>query len=212
MSQSYQKHVLKVNVDCEGCRKKVWKLLKKIDGVYSIEIDVESQEVTVSGAVHAATLIKMLNKAGKYAELCFPKMKLQAGLVPDKQNMLVPISIGDGVEDLIGSFRNQSIGMGSSGATTPADLMAMGRIGDVYRDDYRFAGMPPYEVNHQPLMANQQGLYGYFPSAEMNNGYVGNRIGNHDMRFSAANRPEMMMNYDYNLAAGQQPYRYISYQ
>ncbi|CAN1122839.1 Heavy metal-associated isoprenylated plant protein 37, partial [Linum perenne] len=248
-----QKHVLKVNVDCEGCQKKVWKLLKKIEGVYSIDINAEAQEVTVSGTVLSGTLIKMLNKAGKYAEVCFPKMQLQTTHVSDKQNML-PVSIGDEVEVLNDSSGYQNIEMGSAG-TNHADLMAVARIGDSYRDEDRFmigwnsnaasnrpqggyhgtdhssfafSGMPANEVNHQQLMAsinNHQGLYRYFPSADTNNGYVGNKSGNNDTRFSVY-RPEMM-NYapslyrphaapmtsiDYNLAAGQQPYRYIWYQ
>lgn len=61
--------VLKVNIHCEGCKKKVKKLLQKIDGVYSIAIDTEQGKVSVTGNVDSSTLIKKLRKSGKYAEL-----------------------------------------------------------------------------------------------------------------------------------------------
>ncbi|CAA6669023.1 unnamed protein product [Spirodela intermedia] len=43
--------VLKVNIHCEGCKQKVKKLLQKIDGVYTIAIDLDQGKVTVSGDV-----------------------------------------------------------------------------------------------------------------------------------------------------------------
>ncbi|XP_022138660.1 heavy metal-associated isoprenylated plant protein 32-like, partial [Momordica charantia] len=64
-----QKFVLKVNIHCDGCKQKVKKILQKIDGVFTTEIDAELGKVTVSGNVDAATLIKKLSKSGKYAEI-----------------------------------------------------------------------------------------------------------------------------------------------
>ncbi|XP_010278312.1 PREDICTED: protein qua-1-like [Nelumbo nucifera] len=61
--------VLKVNIHCDGCKRKVKKLLQKIDGVYTTTIDSEQGKVTVSGNVDPATLIKKLAKSGKHAEL-----------------------------------------------------------------------------------------------------------------------------------------------
>lgn len=61
--------VLKVNIHCEGCKKKVKKLLQKIDGVYTIAIDAEQGKVTVTGNVDASTLITKLRKSGKHSEL-----------------------------------------------------------------------------------------------------------------------------------------------
>ncbi|XP_077243949.1 heavy metal transport/detoxification superfamily protein [Tasmannia lanceolata] len=61
--------VLKVNIHCDGCKQKVKKLLQKIEGVYTVNIDAEQQKVTVSGNVDSATLIKKLVRAGKHAEL-----------------------------------------------------------------------------------------------------------------------------------------------
>ncbi|KAL8161274.1 hypothetical protein V2J09_012763 [Rumex salicifolius] len=61
--------VLRVNIDCDGCRQKVKKLLQRIEGVYTVNIDSDNQKVTVSGSLDSATLIKKLVKSGKHAEL-----------------------------------------------------------------------------------------------------------------------------------------------
>lgn len=61
--------VLRVNIDCDGCKQKVRKLLQKIDGVYTVAIDVEQGKVTVTGNVDPVKLIKKLSKSGKHAEL-----------------------------------------------------------------------------------------------------------------------------------------------
>ncbi|OAY44051.1 heavy metal-associated isoprenylated plant protein 35 [Manihot esculenta] len=65
----YKTLVLKVSVHCEGCKRKVKKILTNTDGVYTAEIDLRQQKVTVLGNVDADTLIKKLVKAGKHAEL-----------------------------------------------------------------------------------------------------------------------------------------------
>ncbi|XP_027333577.1 heavy metal-associated isoprenylated plant protein 33-like [Abrus precatorius] len=64
-----QKCVLKVNIHCDGCKNKVKKILQKIDGVFTTEIDAEQGRVTVSGNVDPNVLIKKLSKSGKHAEL-----------------------------------------------------------------------------------------------------------------------------------------------
>ncbi|KAJ6413941.1 hypothetical protein OIU84_006696 [Salix udensis] len=66
-----QTHTLKVNIDChcDGCKKKIKKMLKKIEGVYSTTIDAEHGKVTVTGDVDPAKLIKQFEKSGKHAEL-----------------------------------------------------------------------------------------------------------------------------------------------
>uniref|UniRef100_M1D0G9 Chloroplast-targeted copper chaperone n=2 Tax=Solanum tuberosum TaxID=4113 RepID=M1D0G9_SOLTU len=61
--------VLKVQINCHGCLQKVKKLLKRIEGVYQVKMDVDEQVVIISGNVDSATLIKKLNKSGKHAEL-----------------------------------------------------------------------------------------------------------------------------------------------
>ncbi|KAK9266014.1 hypothetical protein L1049_010751 [Liquidambar formosana] len=65
-------HVLKVHINCHGCKQKVKKLLKRIEGVYTVNIDAEQQRVIVTGNVDAATLIKKLVRSGKPAEVWSP--------------------------------------------------------------------------------------------------------------------------------------------
>ncbi|KAF8401496.1 hypothetical protein HHK36_012436 [Tetracentron sinense] len=60
---------LKVSIHCEGCKRKVKKVLQSIDGVYTTDIDSLQHKVTVTGNVDADTLIKKLMKTGKHAEL-----------------------------------------------------------------------------------------------------------------------------------------------
>lgn len=66
-----QTHTLKVNIDChcDGCKKKIKKMLQKIEGVYTTAINAEQGKVTVTGNVDPAKLIKQLEKSGKHAEL-----------------------------------------------------------------------------------------------------------------------------------------------
>ncbi|POO02276.1 Heavy metal-associated domain containing protein [Trema orientale] len=64
-----QKCVLKVNIHCDGCKAKVKKILQKIDGVFTIDIDADQGKVTVSGTADPAIIIKKLAKSGKHAEL-----------------------------------------------------------------------------------------------------------------------------------------------
>ncbi|GLT94900.1 hypothetical protein SLE2022_126120 [Rubroshorea leprosula] len=65
----YKTWVLKVSIHCEGCKKKVKKILTNIEGVYTTDIDLRQHKVTVIGNVDADTLIKKLVKAGRHAEL-----------------------------------------------------------------------------------------------------------------------------------------------
>ncbi|CBI39526.3 unnamed protein product, partial [Vitis vinifera] len=65
----YKTWVLKVSIHCEGCKKKVKKILQNIDGVYTTEIDTRQQKVCVTGNVDVETLLKKLVKNGKHAEL-----------------------------------------------------------------------------------------------------------------------------------------------
>ncbi|KAK2991988.1 hypothetical protein RJ640_014849 [Escallonia rubra] len=65
----YQTWVLKVSIHCQGCKRKVKKILQGIEGVYTTAIDSQQQKVTVTGNVDAETLIKKLVKAGRHAEM-----------------------------------------------------------------------------------------------------------------------------------------------
>ncbi|KAL0414725.1 UNVERIFIED_CONTAM: Heavy metal-associated isoprenylated plant protein 35 [Sesamum radiatum] len=74
----YQTWVLKVSIHCQGCKRKVKKVLQSIEGVYTTDIDSQQQKVTVTGNIDAQTLIKKLVKTGKHAEL-WPEKPPSAG-------------------------------------------------------------------------------------------------------------------------------------
>lgn len=65
----YKTWVLKVPIHCEGCKKKVKKILQNVEGVYVTTIDSQQHRVTVTGNVEAEILIKKLVKTGKHAEI-----------------------------------------------------------------------------------------------------------------------------------------------
>ncbi|KAF4376009.1 hypothetical protein G4B88_029373 [Cannabis sativa] len=54
---------------CDGCRRKIKKVLRSIEGVFGIEIDPMMPKVTVTGNVDPQILIKKLCKAGKQAQV-----------------------------------------------------------------------------------------------------------------------------------------------
>ncbi|VAI93746.1 unnamed protein product [Triticum turgidum subsp. durum] len=59
--------VLRVTIHCHGCKKKIRKVLKNIQGVQDIKVDAQQHKVTVTGTVDAETLVKRLYKSGKHA-------------------------------------------------------------------------------------------------------------------------------------------------
>ncbi|RDX67781.1 Heavy metal-associated isoprenylated plant protein 36, partial [Mucuna pruriens] len=61
--------LLRVSIHCQGCKRKVDKILRAIHGVYDVDIDLRQQKVAVAGNVNGEMLIKKLTKAGKHAEL-----------------------------------------------------------------------------------------------------------------------------------------------
>ncbi|XP_024004185.1 heavy metal-associated isoprenylated plant protein 35 isoform X1 [Eutrema salsugineum] len=60
---------LKVSIHCEGCKRKVKKILTTIEGVYRVDIDVKQNKVTVIGITSPEILLKKLLKSGKHAHL-----------------------------------------------------------------------------------------------------------------------------------------------
>lgn len=65
-----KKTELKVSVHCcDGCKKKVRKALRSMEGVFKTEIDPLEPKVTILGNLDPQTLIKKLLKAGKQAEI-----------------------------------------------------------------------------------------------------------------------------------------------
>ncbi|KAI7747703.1 hypothetical protein M8C21_029041 [Ambrosia artemisiifolia] len=65
-----QTWILKVYIHCEGCKKKVYKVLQSIDGrVYKTVIDAKEHKVKVTGSVDGEVLVQKLLKSGKHAEI-----------------------------------------------------------------------------------------------------------------------------------------------
>ncbi|KAI3460819.1 hypothetical protein Pfo_017482 [Paulownia fortunei] len=65
----YMTWVLRVSLHCQGCKKKVKKVLQSIEGVYKTDIGSQQHKVVVTGNVDSETLIKKLAKSGKQAQL-----------------------------------------------------------------------------------------------------------------------------------------------
>ncbi|KAJ1286971.1 hypothetical protein BS78_03G393600 [Paspalum vaginatum] len=63
--------VLRVSIHCEGCKKKVKKVLQNINGVYRCDIDARSNKVvvTASAKLDPYVLVAKLRKSGKQADL-----------------------------------------------------------------------------------------------------------------------------------------------
>ncbi|CAL0334619.1 unnamed protein product [Lupinus luteus] len=122
-----KKCTLKVNIHCEGCKQKVKKILHKIDGVFTTEIDAEQGKVTVSGNVDHDVLIKKLAKSGKHAELWdAPKANSDNGnninpnqLSNQVKNMQIDNGKGGG-NNKGGNGNNQPKGGGGGGQQGPS--------------------------------------------------------------------------------------------
>ncbi|CAM8991461.1 unnamed protein product [Rhodiola kirilowii] len=57
-------------MDCSGCENKIRKALQKLDGVETVEIDMDEQKVTVTGTFSdQLKILKKVRKTGRRAEL-----------------------------------------------------------------------------------------------------------------------------------------------
>ncbi|KAM0950199.1 putative heavy metal-associated domain, HMA, heavy metal-associated domain superfamily [Dioscorea sansibarensis] len=59
---------LGVHMDCEGCEKRIRKAIAKLEGVDSVDIDMENQKVTVTGYVDQNKVLKAVRRTGRKAE------------------------------------------------------------------------------------------------------------------------------------------------
>ncbi|KAJ0101612.1 hypothetical protein Patl1_05917 [Pistacia atlantica] len=57
--------VLKVGMSCEGCVGAVKRVLGKMDGVQSFDINLKEQKVTVQGNVQPDAVLQTVSKTGK---------------------------------------------------------------------------------------------------------------------------------------------------
>ncbi|KAK4353642.1 copper transport protein ATX1 [Lycium barbarum] len=57
--------VLKVGMSCEGCVGAVKRVLGKMEGVETFDIDLKEQKVTVKGNVQPDAVLQTVSKTGK---------------------------------------------------------------------------------------------------------------------------------------------------
>ncbi|MCD7447228.1 Cytosolic copper metallochaperone [Datura stramonium] len=57
--------VLKVGMSCEGCVGAVKRVLGKMEGVETFDIDLKEQKVTVKGNVQPDAVLRTVSKTGK---------------------------------------------------------------------------------------------------------------------------------------------------
>ncbi|PIA58936.1 hypothetical protein AQUCO_00400059v1 [Aquilegia coerulea] len=57
--------VLKVGMSCEGCVGAVKRVLTKMEGVDSFDVDIKEQKVTVKGNVQPDAVFQTVSKTGK---------------------------------------------------------------------------------------------------------------------------------------------------
>ncbi|NP_001295682.1 copper transport protein CCH-like [Jatropha curcas] len=60
--------VLKVGMSCQGCVGAVKRVLGKMEGVESYDIDLQEQKVTVKGNVQPEAVLQTVSKTGKKTE------------------------------------------------------------------------------------------------------------------------------------------------
>lgn len=75
---NYKTLFLKVSIHCEGCKKKVRRVLQNIEGVSKVDIDSFQHKVAVTCSVDHNTLIRKLLKSGKQASV-WPEAKKPDG-------------------------------------------------------------------------------------------------------------------------------------
>lgn len=66
--------VLKTNIHCSGCEKKIKKLLQDIGGVHRISIDAMRGKIEISATIDPQIVLKLLEKNGRKSELVWESM------------------------------------------------------------------------------------------------------------------------------------------
>ncbi|URE35200.1 Heavy-metal-associated domain [Musa troglodytarum] len=142
---NYKTWVLKVSIHCEGCKRKVKKILKSIPGVYDAEVDARQHKVTVKTVVDAETLIKRLGKSGKHATL-WPEKKPgnqspgNGETTKKKEDKESSVS-----KEPAESSEKKSIRSESSSASTAAAATAPAEASDADRTEAEAKPKPPTE-------------------------------------------------------------------
>lgn len=91
----YTTTTLRVSIHCEGCKKKVRKVLHGIEGVYKVTVDAAQHKVTVTGEVGADALLRRLHKAGKQAALWPSPAPVEAKKPEEATPAALPVQAGE---------------------------------------------------------------------------------------------------------------------
>ncbi|ESW23501.1 hypothetical protein PHAVU_004G052700 [Phaseolus vulgaris] len=59
---------LKVHMDCQGCEGRIRRAISKLNGVDSLDIDMDQQKVTVTGYVEKGKVLRSVRRTGRRAE------------------------------------------------------------------------------------------------------------------------------------------------
>lgn len=59
---------MEVHMDCNGCERKIRKALSKLEGVETIDIEIQKKKVTVTGYADQMTVLNAVRSTGKKAE------------------------------------------------------------------------------------------------------------------------------------------------
>ncbi|KAF8047046.1 hypothetical protein N665_3238s0001 [Sinapis alba] len=190
-------YFLKVNINCHGCYRKVKKTLRKVEGVYSVDIDTDQQAVIVRGNLDPEILVKKLNRRGKYAELLFmsPIHKdqfgnHQAGLNYDNRSLRnTQYNFGNNHFNNVPSYERQSDGemmMMMANNMKPvmmndADYFQMSDSSEDFQELFGEIGQRHSydEEVHPNLMRDMElGYSNAYPAAETMNMHIAGRSNN----------------------------------
>lgn len=105
-----QTFVLKTNIHCSGCEKKIKKLLQDIGGVHRISIDAVRGKVEISGTIDPQIVLKLLEKNGKKSELVWEPMidEKEAKITRRTKSAAVNKYYGIHDKDLVSELRKLS--------------------------------------------------------------------------------------------------------
>ncbi|XP_042492860.1 copper transport protein ATX1-like [Macadamia integrifolia] len=90
--------VLKVGMSCQGCSGAVKRVLEKMEGVESFDIDMKEQKVTVKGNVEPDAVFQTVSKTGKKTSFWEAEAQVENGAKPDSAEAVVvngekPVSV-----------------------------------------------------------------------------------------------------------------------
>ncbi|CAA7391635.1 unnamed protein product [Spirodela intermedia] len=57
-----------VHMDCQGCEKKIRRAISKLQGVDTLDVDLDKQKVTVTGYMDRRKVLKTVRRTGRKAE------------------------------------------------------------------------------------------------------------------------------------------------